>query len=73
MAKKFLTPIGLHVSPIDPATGSEGEIYFNSQTNKLRIFFDGAWNTIEGEGGGGGAGSEGIVGVDLASAWWLGA
>lgn len=71
MAKKFLTPIGLHVSPLDPATGTEGEIYFNSQSNQLKVFYDGAWNVIQGGGGGGEVESSG--GLDLAAAWWLGA
>lgn len=71
MAKKFLTTIGLLTSPIDPATGTEGEIYFNSQTNQLKVFYDGSWNVIQ--GGGGGGSTESIVGVDLAATWWLGA
>lgn len=51
MSKKFLVPIGFHTSPSDPSTGTEGEIYFNSTNNELRIFYDGAWNAISAGGG----------------------
>jgi hypothetical protein len=71
MAKRFLTPIGLHVSTTDPASGSNGQAYFNSATNEMKIYYDGQWNSIT--AGGGGGGSETESGVQLSTSWWLGA
>ena len=68
MAKRFLTPIGLHVSSSDPATGSNGQVYFNSSTNELKVYYDGQWNAITANAT---AGTE--SGVELSTSWWLGA
>ena len=51
MAKKFLTPIGIVNLASDPATGSEGQIYYNSTDDILKIYVNGAWTAIEGGGG----------------------
>lgn len=52
MAKKFLTTIKLLNLTQDPATGSSGEIYFNSSTNKERIYKNGSWtNLVDSTGG----------------------
>ena len=73
MAKKFLTPIGLHVSPTDPSAGSNGQIYFNSTTNELKVYYEGQWNSLSVGGGGGGEGPSTESGVQLSTSWWLGA
>lgn len=46
MAKRFLTTIKLLNLTQDPASGSSGEIYFNSATNKERIYKNGAWTNL---------------------------
>jgi hypothetical protein len=52
MAKKFLTGLNLVVLDTDPATGSEGELYFNSSASVAKIYQAGAWSVL-GAGGGG--------------------
>ena len=51
MAKRFLTTIGIVNLVSDPATGSEGQIYYNSTDDILKIYVNGAWTAIEGGGG----------------------
>jgi hypothetical protein len=52
MAKKFLTGLNLVVLDTDPATGSEGELYFNSSASVAKIYQAGSWSIL-GAGGGG--------------------
>ena len=52
MSKKFLTPINLTNLSSDPATGSEGDLYFNTTEDVLKIYVNGAWTTLTGGGGG---------------------
>jgi plastocyanin len=54
MAKKFLTGLNLVVLDVDPATGSEGELYFNSSASVAKIYQAGSWSVL-GAGGGGGS------------------
>lgn len=70
MARRFLTTVGLHVSTTDPASGSDGEVYFNSDTNELKVYYSGAWNSISASGG---SSSVTDAGVELSTTWWLGA
>ena len=51
MAKKFLTPIGIVNLASDPASGSEGQLYYNTTDDILKIYVNGAWSPIEGGGG----------------------
>ena len=53
MAKKFLTGLNLVVLNSDPATGSEGELYFNSSASVAKIYQAGSWSVL-GAGAGGG-------------------
>lgn len=57
MARKFLTSIDLNTSELqnaviqnlaaDPSSGNkDGRIYFNSETEKLRIYIDGDWTDV---------------------------
>ena len=55
MAKNFLTPIGLVSLPSDPATGVEGQVYFNSTIDSIKIYVNGAWQQLQGGGGSGSA------------------
>ena len=43
MSKKFLTGLRLANLTSDPASGSEGELYYNTVTDKLRLYSDGQW------------------------------
>ena len=54
MAKKFLTGLNLVVLNSDPATGSEGELYFNSSASVAKIYQAGVWSVLGAGGGGGG-------------------
>jgi len=71
MARRFLTTLGLHVSTTDPQDGSDGEVYFNSDTNELKVYYSGAWNSISAGSGGGTSVTD--AGVELSTTWWLGA
>ena len=52
MSKRFLTPINLTNLSSDPVTGSEGDLYFNTTEDVLKIYVNGAWTTLTGGGGG---------------------
>lgn len=58
MAKKFLSPLNLVNLTSDPVSAAEGDIYWNSSNNKLRIYFDGAWTNASGA-----QGTQGIQGI----------
>ena len=46
MAKKYLSPLNLLNLTSDPGTAAEGDFYWNSSTNRLRIYFDSAWADV---------------------------
>jgi hypothetical protein len=46
MAKKFLTGLKLVNLTSDPATGAEGELYFNTTNNQVRMYADGDWKYL---------------------------
>jgi hypothetical protein len=48
-SKRFLSTINLSPLSSDPASGTEGDAYFNISTNKIRVYYDGAWNDLGGE------------------------
>ena len=48
MAKKFLTPLGLVSLPSDPVTGSEGQLYFNTTDDVVKVYANNAWTTLTG-------------------------
>jgi hypothetical protein len=52
MAKKFLTPLNLSNLASDPATGSEGDLYFNTTNDVVKIYVNGEWTELQGGGGG---------------------
>jgi len=54
MAKNFLTGLRLVNLASDPVSGSEGELYFNTTDDVVKIYANGSWTTLTGGGGGGG-------------------
>lgn len=44
--KVFLVPSNLYHSGSDPITGSDGDIYFNTTSNRMRVFYSSSWNDI---------------------------
>lgn len=43
MSRQFKVPIGLVGISTDPATASVGEIYYNTVSNKIRVYTDLGW------------------------------
>jgi predicted RNA-binding protein Jag len=48
MAKRFLTPLNLPNLASNPSTGSEGDLYFNTVDNVIKIYIDGDWVDLQG-------------------------
>lgn len=46
MAKKFLSPLNLVNLTADPVSAVEGDIYWNSSSNTIRVYFNGSWSDI---------------------------
>ena len=46
MAKKFLTGLALANLASDPLSGVEGELYYNTTSDKIRIYINGAWTDL---------------------------
>ena len=46
MAKRLLTTLRLVNLSSDPASASNGDIYYNSSTNKTKFYQNGAWVTM---------------------------
>ena len=65
MSKRFLSPINLISLPSDPATGTEGDIYYNNVDDKIKMYSNGAWVIV---GSTGTLPSGGSVGQILAKA-----
>ena len=60
MAKKFLTPINVTNLSSDPVSASEGDIYYNTVSDALKIYANGVWGNA-----GGGSGTVTSVGVSV--------
>lgn len=68
MGKRFLVPINLAVLSADPQDAQDGEMYFNSITETIRIYSSGSWNNV-----GGGSVVEYTGNPEqVSTAWWLG-
>jgi hypothetical protein len=52
-SKQFKVPINLVNLTSDPSGGIEGDIYWNSADNKLRVYYDSSWQDLVPSGGGG--------------------
>ena len=48
MSKRFLSPVRLVNLTSDPASGSEGDIYWNTTSKKQRVYYNGAWHDASG-------------------------
>lgn len=46
MSKSFLTPVGLFSAATDPNSASIGNIYFNTASNVMRLYFNSQWNSL---------------------------
>ena len=53
-SKKFLTPINLLNLASDPPTANEGDIYYNTTSDAVKVYANSSWVVI-GSGGGGGS------------------
>lgn len=71
MARRFTTPVGLVALASDPASGTAGDIYFNTTSSVLKIYTGSVWSEVTG-GGGATAGNINTL-TNLSNSWWLGA
>ena len=46
MAKKFLSIINVTNLTSDPVSASDGDIYYNTATDQLRIYANGSWTNV---------------------------
>jgi len=46
VARNFLTSLKLVNLTSDPPTGSEGELYYNTVSDKVRLYSNGAWISL---------------------------
>lgn len=63
MARRFLTPIGLLARSSDPASGSVGDMYYNSSANKLYAYNGSSWTLAAAQGVQGTQGTAGATGA----------
>lgn len=50
MAKKFLTPINVTNLSSDPVSANEGDIYYNTASDVLRVYANGSWSNVSSGG-----------------------
>ena len=55
MRREFKVPVNLVNLSSDPASGAEGDIYYNTTSDVVRLYANGTWTTI---GAGGGSASD---------------
>lgn len=67
MAKRFLSTINLPKLSSDPVSGSEGEIYYNTETDKVRFYNGSSWADLTSSGGGGGTASDSFTTISTPS------
>lgn len=65
MAKRFLSTINLPKLASDPVSGSEGEIYYNTESDKIRFYNGSSWADLTGSGGGGGTTSDSFTTINV--------
>lgn len=53
--RKFNVPVNLVSLSTDPASADEGDIYYNTDSDVIRLYANGSWTTV---GGGGGTASD---------------
>lgn len=65
MRREFKVPVNLVNLASDPASGVEGDIYYNTTNDVVRVYANGAWATI---GSGGGSSTlDGLTDVTITS------
>ena len=62
-SKKFLNPINLVNLANDPSSPVEGEIYYNTTSDTVKVYANGAWASI---GSGGAAAVDGLTDVTIS-------
>lgn len=63
MARRFITPIGLLARSSNPASGSIGDMYYNSSANKIYAYDGTNWTLAAAQGTQGTTGAQGTQGV----------
>lgn len=63
--KQFKVPINLVNLASDPGTASEGDIYYNTTSDTVKVYANGAWASI-GSGGGGGSASDSFKTISVS-------
>ena len=61
--KQFKVPINLVNLASDPGTASEGDIYYNTTSDVVRVYANGSWASV---GSGGGSGSDSFKTISVA-------
>lgn len=51
MAKRFLTPINVLNASSDPGSASEGDLYYNTVSDTLKLYANGSWTNVSASGG----------------------
>ena len=46
MSVKRLVPTNVYTSSLAPSVAREGDLYFDTVSSKLKIYFAGAWNAL---------------------------
>ena len=46
MAKRFLSIINVTNRASDPGSGTDGDIYYNTVTDQLRVYANGSWTNV---------------------------
>lgn len=64
--KQFKVPINLVNLASDPGAASEGDIYYNTASDTVKVYANGAWASI-GSGGGGSTSLDGVTDVTITS------
>lgn len=54
MAKRFLTPIRIANLSSDPVSAEEGDFYYNTVSDKLKVYANATWTEVGSGGSGGG-------------------
>jgi hypothetical protein len=48
MSRRFLTPVNLLHVATDPAVATEGDIYYNTTSDKIRVYIGDSWSDVGG-------------------------
>lgn len=65
--RKFQVPINLVNLSSDPASADEGDIYYNTTSDVIRVYANGSWADVAAGGGGGGGAINDLTDVTISS------